>query len=373
MTANECPIALHELSTVIQKNIGPSAPGPLKMMTARGMAPMPPADLVTAQFVLTFDADERLAKVAADSLQQMELPIANAVLSDAKVRPEVLGYLAHILATQDAYAERLLLNQKTPTYAFIEVARVCSEQLCEIIANNQARILEAPEIARSLSDNPNALKSTIDRVVDFLVRNGKIVEGLKSFEDALLRLNGEERLKAASAVELPSHLLDEQFLTEEERAHRRLIAEEEDLPDEDAEEQPLEIVLRTMNAAQKVALATKGNRQARSFLMRDTNRLVALAAITSPCVSEQEVLTAAQSRTVHQDVIAHICRDKKNNWVRNYQIKSALVSNPKTPLPEAMKLVPHLNPRDLKALGKSKNVPMGVRNQALNLDRKSRR
>ena len=128
-----------------------------------------------------------------------------------------------------------------------------------------------------------------------------------------------------------------------------------------------------MNAAQKVALATKGNRQARSALMRDTNRVVALAAITSPCVSEPEVLAAAQSRTVHQDVIMHICRDKKNNWIRIYQVKVALVTNPKAPLPEAMKLVPTLNARDLKTIAKSRNVPMGVRNLANNLVNKSRR
>ena len=95
--------------------------------------------------------------------------------------------------------------------------------------------------------------------------------------------------------------------------------------------------------------------------MRDTNRMVALAAITSPAITEQEVITAAQSRTVHADVVAHIARDKKNNWIRNYQVRNALVSNPKTPLPDAMRLLPLLNPRDIKMLAKSKNIPAGVR------------
>ena len=77
-----------------------------------------------------------------------------------------------------------------------------------------------------------------------------------------------------------------------------------------------------------------------------------------------EIIAAANSRVVHADVIAHICRDKKNNWVRIYQVKLALTNNPKTPLPDAMKLVPTLNQRDMKILAKSRNVPAGVRNLA---------
>ena len=374
MTSNECPIPLQQLPAAVQKNVGPGAPGPLKLMAARGLAPMTPRDLVTAQFVLTFEAEERIAKLAAKSLADMDPRIANAVLSDTQMPPVVLGYLARTLATQDANAEKLLLNPATPTAAFLEVGKVCSEQICEIIASNQKRILEEPEIARSLDGNPNALKSTVERVIDFLVRNGAILDNMQAFESALLRLNGDERLKAADAIELPDHLLDERFLSDDAKgAKRRLIAEDEEVGDDEDIDQPLEVLLRTMNAAQKVALATKGDRRARGALMRDTNRIVALAAITSPCVTEPEVLAAANSRTVHQDVIAHICRDKKNNWVRNYQVKAALVANPKTPLPEAMKLVPTLNARDLKSTAKSRNVPMGVRNLANNLVRKTRR
>ena len=372
MTATECPIPFESLEAAVQKNAGPSAPGPMRLMAARGMAPMQPRDLVTAQFVLTFDSDARIAKTASESLANMDIRIANAVLGDRKVPAPVLGHLARALATQDAFAEKVLLNPTTPTIAFVDVARVCSEQICEIVIANQARILEEPKIAEALLENPNVLKSSLDGIIDFLVRNGVIIEGVRAFEDAFLRLNGDERLKAAEAIDLPAHLLDEQFLSEDQ-AQRRLIAEDEEGVEEDDEEQPLEVLLRTMNAAQKVALATKGNRSARSALMRDTNRIVALAAITSPCVTEPEVLAAANSRTVNQDVIAHICRDKKNNWVRNYQVKAALVGNPKTPLPEAMKLVPTLNGRDLKAVAKSRNVPMGVRNLASNLVRKARR
>ena len=62
------PIPLESLSAAVQRSVGPKAPGPLKLMTARGLAPMPPRDLVTAQFVLTFDADEKVAAAARGAL-----------------------------------------------------------------------------------------------------------------------------------------------------------------------------------------------------------------------------------------------------------------------------------------------------------------
>ena len=372
MSANECPIQLDQLSPNVQRSVGPEAPAQLKAMAARGLSPMAPSDLVVAQYYLTFDSDAKVAQLAKKGLGQMDVRIATAVLGDQNLPEVVLGFLAEALANKDAFVEQLLLNPKTPSSAFIEVARVCSEHVCETIANNQKRLLQTPEIARALHDNANAIQSTKDRVIDFLVREGAHVEGLRAWDDAFMRLNGEERIKAAEKVELPDEAL--RYMDDDERGERRLIDEdEEELGEEEKVDQPLEVLLRTLNVAQKVAMATKGNRSARAALMRDTNRLVALAAITSPSVTEPEVIAAAQSKIVHTDVVAHIGRDKKNNWVRNYQVKVALVSNPKMPLPDAMKLVPTLNPRDLKQISKSRNVPMGVRNMAGNLIRQKRR
>ena len=362
-TPQTCPIPFEQLSPAGQRGVGDKAPTPLRLRTARGMAPMPPRDLITAQFVLTFDADAKVAQAAQQALSGLDQRLANAVLADVQLHPEVLGYLAQVLATNDAYAEKLLLNPKTPSSAFASVAEVCSEAVCEIIANNQARLLEAPEIARALTRNVNALRSSIDRVVDFLVRSGVILDDVHHFEEAYLRLTGEERKKVADLQEIPDHLLDEQFRGE----GRRLIEEEDDEGDEEETRRSLQEVLRNANVAQKVALATKGNKTVRSELMRDTNRLVALAAVSSPAVTEMEIIAAAQSRTVHAEVIMHIVKDKKSNWTRNYQVRLALVNNPKCPLADSLRLVPTMNPRDLKLLAKSKNVPQGVRGRAAQL------
>lgn len=354
-----CPIREDLLPAAVTRNVGAQAPKPLRLMTARGLAPMAPRDLVTAQFVLTFDPEDTIRAAAEKSLATLDQRIANAVLSDTSLHPEVLVYLARASASDDAYLEKLLLNPSTPPAAFSAVADRCSEQICELIASNQAQLLAEPEIARQLSQNPSALKSTIDRAIDFLVRNGVLLEEVKAFEDAFLRLNGEERLKAANNIDLPTEMVDPSEVRE-----RQFIEDDEDAAENEDVKLSILAKLRTFNVAQKVAAATKGNKTVRTECLRDTNRLVAVAAVTSPKITEPEILAASHSRLVHQEVILTIIRDKKNNWVRNYQVKVALVNNPKTPVPEAVRMVPALNARDLKAVARSRNVAAGVRNRA---------
>ena len=110
---------------------------------------MAPRDLVTAQFALTFDPDPQIAEAAAKSLGQLDDRIAKATLSDTAMNPFVLDYLAERLQTRDALLEQILLNQSTPDTAFIRAAESCSEKICDIICLNQARLLQAPEIART--------------------------------------------------------------------------------------------------------------------------------------------------------------------------------------------------------------------------------
>src|SRR5687768_17360925 len=90
----DCPLPYDALAPAVQKSVGPQAPPALRMMAARGMAPMPPKDLVTAQYVLTFDQDAKVKESAEKSLSGLDERIANAVLADTSMSPHVLGHLA---------------------------------------------------------------------------------------------------------------------------------------------------------------------------------------------------------------------------------------------------------------------------------------
>lgn len=117
-----------------------------------------------------------------------------------------------------------------------------------------------------------------------------------------------------------------------------------------------------MSINAKIRLATLGNVFHRSMLIRDSNRLVAMAAIKSPGVSEQEVVKYASHRGLSEDVIRYIA--DKREWHRSYGVKLALANNPKTPLAHAMRLLTHLRDSDLRNLTRSKNVPAQVVQQA---------
>ncbi len=113
--------------------------------------------------------------------------------------------------------------------------------------------------------------------------------------------------------------------------------------------------IQTMSVSEKLDLARKASKEARSILIRDSNKLIQLAVVNSPKITESEILAIASNRQVNDDVLKDIAMNKE--WLRNYQIRLALVNNPKTPLSIAMAQVTYLNRRDLSLLAKSKGVP----------------
>jgi hypothetical protein len=129
--------------------------------------------------------------------------------------------------------------------------------------------------------------------------------------------------------------------------------------------------IMSLTVAEKIKLALQGNKEVRSVLVKDANKLVSTAVLKNPRISDPEVLDVAQSRNSSEEVLRIIANNR--GWLRNYQVKCGLVNNPKTPLGIALKLINHLMLRDLKNLAKSKNVPNVISTSAKNsLQRKSR-
>jgi hypothetical protein len=113
--------------------------------------------------------------------------------------------------------------------------------------------------------------------------------------------------------------------------------------------------VKNMTVAEKVKLATFGNKEVRSILIRDANRVVQVAVIKNPRITDQEIEMIASSKTVDDEVLRLISENKE--WLKNYNIKIALVKNPKTPLRTSLKFITHLREKDLKDLMNDKNIP----------------
>jgi hypothetical protein len=106
-------------------------------------------------------------------------------------------------------------------------------------------------------------------------------------------------------------------------------------------------------------LAMKGTREQRATLIRDTNRIVATAVLTSPKLTEAEVEAFAKMANVSEDVLRIIGTNR--TWLKNYAVALALAKNAKTPPGISMQLLHRLNEKDMKRISIDRNVPEVLR------------
>jgi hypothetical protein len=114
--------------------------------------------------------------------------------------------------------------------------------------------------------------------------------------------------------------------------------------------------------AARLKLASKGTREQRAQLIRDSNRIVATAVLTSPKLTESEVEAFAKMGNVSEDVLRIIGTNRA--WLKNYAIIHAVTRNPKTPPAISMQLMHRLTEKDIKMLATDRNVPEALRRAA---------
>ncbi len=119
------------------------------------------------------------------------------------------------------------------------------------------------------------------------------------------------------------------------------------------------------NIAEKIRLAMLAEKEVRTILMRDSNRMIQLAVISNPKITDSEIAAAACSRQIDDEVLRKIASDRE--WMKNYPIRLALATNPKTPVAISRKLVPTLNRQDLRNISHSKSVSSVVALEAKRL------
>ena len=129
--------------------------------------------------------------------------------------------------------------------------------------------------------------------------------------------------------------------------------------DESANEEDDPEVLSSLPIVERMKLAMKGTRSQRAQLIRDSNKIVAAAVLSSPKLTETEVEAFAKMANVAEEVLRAISMNR--SWMKNYGVVSGLTRNPKTPPGISMQLVQRLNERDLKMLQTDRNVPEAVR------------
>ncbi|WP_253903498.1 hypothetical protein, partial [Corallococcus exiguus] len=355
-----CPFNAEFLPPNLRKHVDPNAPVPLRMMAAKSLVPLNPADMLGALYMLTFDPDAGVRETAAKTSSGLPDRILGSALRDEGVQPPVLGYFLGLLKDKEAYAEMLVLNSETPDDAVASVAGTCSPKVAEIISQNQLRLLRNEGIIRGLCANPGAPVSLVDSVCDFAVRSGLVLADVPAMQAARVRIYGPQ---AAAAPPDPGPTAEEvlQELGTEAQS-------EDAAPMEEGKRMTLAQRIMKMSIAEKIKLGTLGNKEARSALIRDTNKLVCVAVIRSPRITDGEVLACAANRAVNDDVLRVIYNNRE--WTKMQKVKLALVKNPKVPLTVTMKFLNTLRDAELKDLARDKNVPAAVQSFAKKLHEK---
>jgi hypothetical protein len=118
-------------------------------------------------------------------------------------------------------------------------------------------------------------------------------------------------------------------------------------------------LLSSLPVIERMKLAMKGTREQRAQLVRDSNKLVSAAVLSSPKLTDAEVEAFTKMGNVSEDVLRIIGMNR--SWTKNYGVIAGLCRNPKTPPAMSMQMLHRLNERDLKMLSIDRNVPDALR------------
>jgi hypothetical protein len=359
-----------------------AGPPATKLLAVRGMAPLRPADLLVTVYQLSFDSDPTVKGAAEGAPAALPNRILLGPLGEA-LPPRVLHFFAERLPKERREAvETILYNRATADETFVHLAKHLDESGLEIIFQNEVRLLRSTALVEALYYNRNARMSSVSRALELCARNHVRPEGIPGFDEMAAAIMADPNAAQPSAG-------DEVFLAataDTEPAPREDVAPATDAqpqaPAGEAEigaasdgaeqkKRPAVIKFDQLKIFEKIRLATVGNAYCRQVLIRDTNRLVAMAVIRSPSITDREVVAAASNRAICDDVIRHIANSRE--YIKDYAVKQALVNNPKCPLGTSLRLLAFLHTDDLKALARSKNVPGALSTAARKLNQKRER
>ena len=175
-----------------------------------------------------------------------------------------------------------------------------------------------------------------ESMAGFLGRSD-VPEGLREF----FRGRGIEPLPGGDAS-------DEPLVDAEAGAAPAEGAEEDDDP------QSITQKLALLGVADRMKAAMKGSKSERAILIRDPNKLVSAAVLSSPKLTDSEVENFAKLANVSEEILRTIGMNRA--WIKNYGVVAALTKNPKTPLAVSMRFVQRLNDRDLKMIALDRNL-----------------
>ena len=384
---------------VVEAIISGKAPRPARLAAASGMLPLAQAELLEILVALRESSETEIAAAATETLSEQDSADLLNAAKDADTSAAVLNYLGGIAATREIH-EAVILNKNTPDPAIVQLATASTDgSLLELITLNQQRLVRVPRIIDAILQNParstEAERRARETQTEFFEkeRGAKQIAGelrargksaaAEFFESAdLTTIDGELSLEdawlIAEHIEVSDAELDDSWLPSERydevedpevlaAAVQKVIEHETMESGSPISSERVSLIRRLMlmNTRDRMKLARKGDREARSILIRDSNKMVAAAVINNPRITDQEAENIATMRTIADEVLRLMAMNR--NWARSYTIIHNLARNPRTPIPTVINILPRIRTKDLQHLAQNRNVSDAIRRQATRL------
>ncbi len=321
-----------------------TAPKNLRSIVARGLAPVPPSQMLELLVCLLSDVDANIASQAAQTIAQWNEEEIIAQLKNRDCPPSVLSHFG-TTGSSDRVLHAILKNPSSPSTLIGSLAMTVPGPLIETILDNRVRIIESREILENIKRNPFATPE-IHRLVqeietEFLGNKKKEYTVQETPESSFPQLRSLELVSGPPPEDLSLEGLPSDGEDRQVAVSKRLSA---------------------MSVREKIRHALFGTREIRTILIRDSNKEVALTVLHSPKLTDNEIETIAAMRSVNEEILREI--GSRKEWIRNYAVVQNLVKNPKTPPLISQRLLPRLRSQDLLQMTRDRSVPDAVRHGA---------
>ncbi len=330
--------------------------------------PLTPEDYAEVLPYVYEQGDKTIKENVIEAIPQLPSELIISFLQSTRDTNVLVFYFQYFLKIEPnpEIVINILNNSFCPPSLFTIAANSNYSEVLTYLVNNVPLLQRHKNILPVLKENKfldGFLKEKLNEYEEFGILGDKKHE-ITVEEKTEKQVEGAEEEKEDKETAIIKEKLLEQAEKEgvEVEKPSKLEVEGEEL-----EEEKLTLYqkLLRMTVAQKIDRALKGSKEERTLLIRDSNKVVAMAVIQSPKITEQEVAAIAGMRNVHKDVLRYIGTNRQ--FLKKYKIVLALVKNPKTPPDIALTLLNRLGERDLKSLVRDRGISEFVRQAASRL------
>jgi hypothetical protein len=382
-------------------------PSNLMQSAARGALSVPADEMIEILVYLGIH-HKLFGEQARLTLAGWDEKASAAAAGDPKTSAEVLGYFISPENLRTSLLPALAENPAVGEEALDQLAVSGARSIVEVLLAS-ARVMNSPRLLQALQSNaslrPNELAEVgaklaaleagaaaattdadaPDEVIEttitkFLEENAVELEAVKNepfhaigilVEDAGSGESGEVAAQvavSASADPTQSAAGKSAVATAPKPASAAVIADKarKALLGDEKRDSSLQKISK-LDIRGRIMLAMRGNKEERAILIRDSTKLVSIAVLDSPKISDSEVEKIALQKNVLEAVLRAI--PMKRKFAKNYNITRNLVQNPRTPLDLSLSLMKNLMVHDLKNLSGNKEVSDTIRKVALRMFR----